>query len=468
MPNLATILATILALLLGPTTHIEGMVGQPQNIHPFLSQENPVDRDLSQLIFCGLTQIDHEGQIQPGIAKSWEVSEDRKVYTFHLDSTATWHDGAPVTATDVTYTAAQSPAFKNVQVEEVDRHTVRVTLKDPFAPLLHLVSIGLLPKHLAGRVLPLVPVGSGPYKITNLERSTRKIETLTLSKVQTDRAGPERITFRFYETAADIAVAARLGELDGLEARNFSWANFSSHKVPLGGRYFSLLFNLREKELLKDQKVRKALAQLTHREEIIEQVGGEGVPIYGALAGNWAQIDVATPKYAETTEAAFTGEIGLTFPDTENHQKTADILKKEWEKTGLEITLVPRKLDQLKGEDLPQRAFDILLMGQEVAADPDRYTLWHSTQTEFPGLNLTGYKNMRADRALEEGRKVSDPEERKEHYANFQEVLAEDIPCIFLYQPTYHYHLKKNAGQLDLSGIVTPEERWPRILALYP
>jgi len=459
MPSLAATLATILALVLGPTTYIEGVVGQPQNIHPFLSQENPTDRDLAQLIFRGLTQINREGQITPGIAQSWEISENGKVYIFHLDPTATWHDGAPVTAADVAYTATQTTALKNVQAEELDRHTIRFTLKDPFAPFLRLASVGLLPKHLAGKMAPLIPVGSGLYKITGLERSTRKIETLTLGKVRTDEVGPERIIFKFYETATDIKIAAQLGELDGFETQNFSWPSFSSHKVPLGGRYFSLLFNLRENELLKDQKVRKALAQLTPREKIIEQIGGAGMPIYGALAGNWAQTSVTIPKYSEATTATFTGEIALTFPDTENHQKTAEILKTEWEKTGIKLTLIPRKLDQLKSEDLTQRTFDVLLMGQEVAADPDRYTLWHSTQTEFPGLNLTGYKNMRADRALEEGRKSSDPEERKKHYANFQEVLAEDIPCIFLYQPTYNYHLKKKVGRLNLSGIFTPEDR---------
>jgi len=204
MPSLAATLATILALVLGPTTYIEGVVGQPQNIHPFLSQENPTDRDLAQLIFRGLTQINREGQITPGIAQSWEISENGKVYIFHLDPTATWHDGAPVTAADVAYTATQTTALKNVQAEELDRHTIRFTLKDPFAPFLRLASVGLLPKHLAGKMAPLVPVGSGLYKITGLERSTRKIETLTLGKVRTDEVGPERIIFKFYETATDI------------------------------------------------------------------------------------------------------------------------------------------------------------------------------------------------------------------------------------------------------------------------
>jgi ABC-type transport system substrate-binding protein len=69
--------------------------------------------------------------------------------------------------------------------------------------------------------------------------------------------------------------------------------------------------------------------------------------------------------------------------------------------------------------------------------------LWHSTQKEYPGLNFTGFEQVRADRALEEGRNELDNEKRVVHYREFQKAFMEQTPVIFLYHPFVHYNVTK-------------------------
>ena len=89
-----------------------------------------------------------------------------------------------------------------------------------------------------------------------------------------------------------------------------------------------------------------------------------------------------------------------------------------------------------------------MFYGQEVGHDPDRYVNWHSTQIDAPGLNITGFKQVRADRALEEGRNEIDVNRRFTHYAEFQKSIIENMPVIFLYHPFNNYYVSKNIGGL--------------------
>ncbi|GAG03532.1 unnamed protein product, partial [marine sediment metagenome] len=104
--------------------------------------------------------------------------------------------------------------------------------------------------------------------------------------------------------------------------------------------------------------------------------------------------------------------------------------------------------------------FEAVLLGQEVDRDPDRYSLWHSTQKNYPGLNITSYVDPRADRALEEGRKVTDRGKRKTHYLHFQQLFLEDNPAIFLYHPNLNYFVSRKFSGIDLSPVFIPADRF--------
>jgi len=95
--------------------YIEGAVGQPTYINPILAPSNDVDSDITQLVYNGLLKYDNSGKLVSDLAESYDISDDKTQYTFHLKHGVTWHDDQPFTAADVLYTVnlISDPAYKS-------------------------------------------------------------------------------------------------------------------------------------------------------------------------------------------------------------------------------------------------------------------------------------------------------------------------------------------------------------------
>jgi len=152
--------------------------------------------------------------------------------------------------------------------------------------------------------------------------------------------------------------------------------------------------------------------------------------------------------------------LDLVIAKNDTNQALAEKIKNAWQKVGVVVNIKSYDTDYLTNQILPSRDFDVLLFGQEVSFDADRYVLWHTTQADFPGLNLSGISNNRVDVALEEGRKTSDPAERLKHYGIFQKAVMDEIPAIFLYHPIFNYYLRSNLINVDLKNFSLPEDRF--------
>ncbi|MBI3081244.1 MAG: peptide-binding protein, partial [candidate division NC10 bacterium] len=82
-----------------------------------------------------------------------------------------------------------------------------------------------------------------------------------------------------------------------------------------------------------------------------------------------------------------------------------------------------------------KRDFEAIILGWGLGLDPDQYEIWHSSKTGPDPLNHISYSNPEVDRLLESGRRTFNQERRKAIYREFQRVLAEDQPVVFLYVP---------------------------------
>ena len=168
------------------------MVGQPAHINPLLSMSSDVDADLTQIIYSGLLKYGSDGNLVPDLAESYEISDDKTTYTFHLRKNATWHDGTPLTASDVIFTLniISDPAYKSplrlnwqgVDAESPDDYTVVINTHTPYAGFLQNATFGVLPKHLWESVKPdnfaltqlnLEPIGSGPFKYSTFQKDSK-------------------------------------------------------------------------------------------------------------------------------------------------------------------------------------------------------------------------------------------------------------------------------------------------------
>lgn len=185
----------------GGTIRIAGF-SEPGNLNTTVWPTRS-DRDLTDLMYSQLIRASAELEWEPHLAKSWEISDDGRTYTFHLHQNVKWHDGAPFTAADVefTFTSLAHPnydyGFTNrvmpiigardfrdgnadyvKGIEVIDDYTISFTTYEPFAPFLANLFLGILPKHILGDVPPQewprhftnrAPVGTGPFKFVNWE-----------------------------------------------------------------------------------------------------------------------------------------------------------------------------------------------------------------------------------------------------------------------------------------------------------
>ncbi len=501
----------------------EGLLGQPRFINPILAQTNDVDRDLAQLVYSSLFKYDGQGKLIPDLARDYAIEDDGLTYNIFLRENVFWHDQEPLTANDVIFTiqVIQDPEYKSplrgnwqsVEVEKIDDWALRFKLKNTYAPFLHNLTVGILPKHLwagiSAQNFPLAqynlkPVGSGPYQFKEFSKDeSGKIESIKLVRNENfylanpaGLKGPfiKKIILRFYGSQEELIEANKQREIDGLSfvsAANRSKLknNFNIHKINLPA-YYAVFFNQTESKALANETVRLALAYATNKNEIIDKVlEGEGTTVDSPLLSGWPSYTSEIKIYDFALEHAqnileaegwqdkdedgirekeINGEeakleITLVTTDWPELNQTAQLIKEQWEKIGAKINLEIVEATNIQKEIIRPRQYQALLFGEVLGADPDPFAFWHSSQRKDPGLNLALYQNKEVDKLLEEARQTLDEGARQEKYSQFQKLLTEDVPAIFLYSPNYLYPVNKKVKGISIEKFTLPSQRFSQI-----
>ncbi len=174
---------------------VTAVMSDPKTFNPIIANESSSD-DILDPLFSGLTRVNPlTFEVEPGLAKSWTISKDKKVITMFLRKQVYFSDGKPLTANDVVFTfkVIYSPTVltslrdlltingKQIKVEKLNDYTVRFILPAPFYPFLESLNIPILPEHVLRKPLldnmfertwnimtpPAKIVGLGPYMMTS-------------------------------------------------------------------------------------------------------------------------------------------------------------------------------------------------------------------------------------------------------------------------------------------------------------
>ncbi len=479
-------------------TYVEGYTTLPRQINPLVSDpaRDPTAADIRALVFEGLMRIGVDGLPEPALAaEAPQISDDGTVYTFTLRPDVKWQDGAPMTADDVVWTlrAVQNSVYAGdpvarsvwgeVLIDKVDEYTVRCTLTAPFAPFLSQSTFPILPAHLLKDVPPEQwatapfnqhPVGTGPYKLTEL--TTAHALFTANSTYHDGRPFLDNIEFRFFDSPQTAQMALTRGQIMGLGFLGTSDLNraplprdVTKHVTPLDA-YTVLTFNMRSGPL-SDLGVRRALVRGLNKDTLInDTLNGEVVRLdTPILPGWWAaapNLSVQPPSQQAAADALTSlgynlgpdgvrtkdGQL-LTLPlltdDTPDRVAAAREIARQWGALGVQVPVEILQPDVLQ-QRLQAHDFTMAIHGwQRLGPDPDVLDLWDSSFAAV-GRNYAGLQDEEIDRLLQQARQVQDIATRRELYIAFQQRWLDLAPSITLYQPVFVYATRELGG-LDLA-----------------
>lgn len=440
------------------TSYTEGITGQPDSffVHQAVNQN---DKTISKLIYRGLFKYDIFGKLVPDLASSWATSEDDTVYTVTLKDNQFWSDGTKITADDLIYTAFKTQDLQGVATDKVNDLTVRYILPNKFSPFISMLTTGVMKADSEENYNKLMPVSSGPFVVSSVKHSGPIVKEVVLVS-RNSKEKIRKIIFRYYSNESELVTAAKLGEIDGFMAHEtHKLENFENYRFPLQGVYFALYFNMNNESVL-DVGLRKKLASSLPVEKIIFN---SGIAVQGAISRSpFTNVDLKYNEYNKNLKDDLE-DITLTIsvPDIKKHKDMAKIVKNYWEDSlGVDVKIKTIDAKNFVETVVKPRNYEILLFGQEINRDPDRYVNWHSTQKNNPGLNLSLFEHVKVDRALEEGRKELDNEARKIHYNEFQKVILDQVPAIFLYHPYQNFYVNKRIVGIGEKYTFTQADRF--------
>lgn len=493
-------------------SYTEGLIGAPQYINPTFGSTNDIDSDLIKLIFSGLLKYNNNLELENDLAEKYEISSDGKTYTFTLKSNLFWHDGKELTAKDVAFTIAiiqdaknnspLEPAFRGVRVNQLDDRKIQFILEKPFGPFLHSLTVGILPAHAWENIstqsyklaeLNLKPIGSGPWQFDSLKKN-KDGNLISYSLVPFDNFYGQKpylknLNFKFYPSYDIAWQALQEQNIDGIsfvpKEKKESLTNnrqLQIYNLQLP-QYTGIFINETNNEILKEQKIRNILELAIDKNDILNNVfAGEALtlasPLLPGLPGH--NQDLNTNPYNPEQVIQVLNELGwkknennqfftkdektleltLTTVDYPDNIKIADLIRVYWEKAGIKTNLNIVPASNIQREVIRTRNYELLLFGEILGADPDFYPFWHSSQLKDPGFNLTSFNNKRADSLLEQARETNDFNKRAELFSQFENIILEYKPAVFLFQPTYSYLLNKKILGFNTTRINLPNDRF--------
>ncbi len=481
-----------------------GNGAEPETLDPHKSTGVPEANIIYDLIE-GLLVFSPEGTPAPGVAERWDITDDGKVYTFHLRD-AKWSNGDAVTADDFVYSLrrAVDPAtaadyatvlapINNAEaiiagttpvdqlgVEAIDAKTLKITLKAPTPYFL-----GLLVHHISYPVhkttvekfgdewtRPGNSVTNGAFMITEWVPQSKVVAAKNPNYWDAANVKVDQVVFYPTEDINEEFKRFQAGELDytyTVPTDKITWAKENMpneyRNSPYFGTYYYVV-NLTKEPLGQDVKLRKALAMAIDRDILTEKItqGGEA-PAYAwvppGVAGYDAQkVDFADMTQAERNEAAkkLLADAGygpgnplkveILYNTSERHQKIAVAVASMWKQTlGVETTMTNQEW-KVYLESRDQKSYQVARaawIGDYMDAS-NFLDLFISTAGE---RNDAGYNNPKFDELMAAAGVNPDPAARADQLEEAERVFLADLPLI----PIYHYRNQKMVSP-KLQGVV--------------
>ncbi|MFJ7913406.1 MULTISPECIES: peptide ABC transporter substrate-binding protein [unclassified Lysinibacillus] len=479
---------------------------EPPSLNPGLAEDTTSSAILIN-VFEGLTVSDAEGKPTPGMAEKWEISPDKKTYTFHLRD-AKWSNGDTVVAGDFEYAwkwalnpdnlSAYSSIFypikgaqayhqnggsaDDVGIKAEDDKTLVVTLENPTPYFLELTGFKTyLPVNKkvteankqwyadAGENY----VTNGPYKLSDWKHDASIVLTKFEDYWDASNVDVDTVNIAMIEKEPTVATNFKSGSLDYIGAP-FQTVDLNaidgfkkdgSLRIKDQASIYWYKFNTKDK-IMNNANIRKALALAIDRQKLIDNVTkGEQKPATGMIPvavpnftkdrGYFKDNDVDAAKAALEAGMKELGikdakdiKVNISFNTSEAHAAIAQYIQEEWsKKLGISSQLDNSEwqvyIDKLKTGD-----YQIGRMGW-VADYLDPYTFLEQFDTAKNGNNQTSWENAEYKKLLDKAVAEVDEAKRLDYLKQAEAIIMTEFPVAPIYYYTNLSVVKKGIENLD-------------------
>ncbi|MCX7342053.1 MAG: ABC transporter substrate-binding protein [Hyphomicrobiales bacterium] len=478
----AALLASVMAL--SPVTAraqvLEAAVdASPAGLDPHLITAFTSFQIVNGTIYEGLTTIDKDLRIVPGLAQGWTIAPDGKTYTFKLVPGATFHDGSPVEAADVVASInrvlskdiASPLASRLAAVDKAtatDASTVTIAMKEASAPFLTaLASIAIVPRVFETNKdgLQRQPVGTGPFRFKEWQpngfielskhagywnKAQPKLDGVKFNII------PESATRQVGLSSGQYAMLPNIDAATALQLRGRPGVKLAE-TMELA---YTLVGMNTAKAPFDNPKVREALNYALNRGEIVQAAlfgaGVPGGPLSPALK-DWAVNTSSFPCFTHSAAKAqdLLKEAGVTTPvavtllvlPRQDIRDIAQVVQAQLNKAGFKADLRIPELGQFV-QDWRNSNFDAFVSTNAGSVDPDDY--FFRTFRTGGSTNVFKYSNPAVDALLDSARVDLNQAGRKAAYGRVQSLLACDGPAAFMTYGQLFTASRQNVSGFDI------------------
>lgn len=458
-------------------TLVVALPADPPSLDPVLSGGRGCMRVLKQ-IYENLVTIDASGNYAPGLADSWEVSDDGTEYIFHLKKGVYFHNGEELSADDVVFSTirGKESAYLGAiwapvdYAEVIDQYTVKVVLKYPYAAFLGAMGgpggaaiTNRKAVEDGGENYGQHGIGTGPYKVVEWITGDRVV-LVANENWHGGEVPIKNLIFKIITDPSTAAIALEKGEVDVMiEVNDIDKPNIKAnpelklYEVP--SYQVSYVGMNTEAEHFSDKLVRQAIALVIDKEGALLAVK-EG---NGTIAQNFL------------VNGLFGYDSSVIGPDL-NIERAKELMAEAGLADGFATTIITkdgpdRKLAQVVQENLTKINIEAEIQVLETSAFTDTakkgdykmmINTWSSPVSDadyslfflfhpsnIGGMNFTRINDPVIEEYLDLGRNINDVDQRREAYSNLLKALIDIVPAV----PVY-FEVSAIAANAELKGIV--------------
>jgi peptide/nickel transport system substrate-binding protein len=473
-------------------TLVVAISADPGHLNPAITTSGAT-HTAAELLYNGLLGRDERGNPVPELAESWQVEQAGAVYRFRLQDGVKWHDGAPFTSADVKfsfeevllkYHARTKASMGGVLagIDSPDDRTVVFRFKIPYAPLLFQLDVTEAPivaKHIYQNTDPQTsaanasPVGTGPFKLVSYKKGAEIRLARNPTYFKKGMPYLDELVMRIVPDVATQVLALENGEIDFLwgvpgpqQSRLAADARVRMAQTaynPGGSNcIMTVSFNL-DRPILKEPRVRRALAHATDRQPFLTQVlFGEGkvatAPISSEIS--WAHAEgLPMPKFDRGEAERLLDAVGwrkegdgariargvagvadgtrllIEFLHFPTFAKYGELIRQQWGAVGVGVTLRPLEPAAFAPAVFKDRAFDTNVISYCNGPDPEIGVrrMYHSSQIgPAPFTNAAAYRNPQVDALFDEASRTVERDKRSRIYRQIQEIAVQQLPYFWL------------------------------------